>query len=138
MARSVRFECQAKEARSMERSVLCVRVAARDQPKGSRNLGQLEMCRDYARGRGYHIVADLSEVGAGIGKRSMERPQLSRVLEMARAGEFDVLVVHRPDRLSRSLTEYVILAEELRSNGVRVEHVVLDEQSHRRAAALPE
>jgi site-specific DNA recombinase len=123
----------------MERAILYARVAAQDRPKGSsRNLKQLEMCRDYARGRGYRIVAGLSEVGAGIGKRSMERPQLSRVRELARAGEFDVLVMHRPDRLSRSLVEYAILAEELRDNGVRVEYVVLDEPLHGRAATPSE
>jgi DNA invertase Pin-like site-specific DNA recombinase len=57
---------------------------------------------------------------------------------VAHEGEFDVLVVHRPDGLSRSLAEYAILAEELGDNGVRMEYVVLDEPLHRRAATPSE
>jgi site-specific DNA recombinase len=117
----------------MKQAVLYARVAVDDQPKSSRNLHQLETCREYAREHGYQIVAELSEVGSGAGGRSLERPQLNRVREMAQAGEFDILIVHKSDRLSRSLPEYLIIEEELRDNGVHVEYV-LEGYPLRRAA----
>lgn len=117
----------------MKRAALYARVATEDQPKSSRDLQQLEMCREYARERGYRIMAELSEVGSGSGGRSLERLQLNRVCEMAQAGKFDVLVVHRPDLLKQSLAEYLIIEEELRGNGVQVEYVVLDKYPYCRA-----
>ena len=45
---------------------------------------------------------------------------------MARAGEFDILVVREIDRLSRSLAKQLIVEEELKRCGVQVEYVLGD------------
>jgi site-specific DNA recombinase len=46
------------------------------------------------------------------------------VRDMAQSGEFDVLVVREIDRLSRNLVKQLIVEEELKRGGVRIEYVL--------------
>jgi len=82
------------------------------------------MCREYARARGYELVAELAEDDRGASGAAFELPQLNHVLDVARAGAFDVLVVRELDRLSRSLAKQLIVEEELRRSGVQIEYVL--------------
>jgi DNA invertase Pin-like site-specific DNA recombinase len=50
-------------------------------------------------------VAELAEDVQGASGASFELPKLNRVLDMAEAGEFDVLAVRELDRLSRNLAK---------------------------------
>ena len=61
------------------------------------------MCREYASGSGWKIVAELSENNSGAPGASFELPQFNQVKEMAQDGLFDVLVVRELDRLSRKI-----------------------------------
>jgi len=64
-----------------KRAVPYARVSGDDRGKEGRNLiGQLEICREYALSRGYHIVAELPEDDRGASGASFELPQLSRRL----------------------------------------------------------
>ena len=84
----------------VRRAVLYTRVSYDDRDTDGRNLkGQLDMCREYALGKGYTIVAELAEDDRGASGASFELPQLSRAREMADAGETDVLVT-REEELS--------------------------------------
>ena len=108
-----------------KRAVLYARVSSDDRGKDGRNLlGQLEMCREYARERGYQIVAELAEDDRGASGALFDLPELNRVREMARSGEFDVLVVREIDRLSRKLAKQLIVEEELKRYGVQIEYVL--------------
>ena len=49
---------------------------------------------------------------------TLERPGLQRALELARAGTFDVLLVYRIDRLSRSIVGLMAVVEQLEQAGV--------------------
>lgn len=111
----------------LERAVLYARVSGDDTRTEGRNLaGQLEMCRDYATTKGYLIVAELNEDDKGATGVAIDLPQLNRVREMAQASEFDVLIVREIDRLSRSLAKQLIVEEELKRAGVRIEYVLAD------------
>ena len=104
------------------RAVLYARVASGEQGKSRRNLeNQLETGRKYARENGYTIVAELDD--RGVPGTRLDLPQLSRVREMARAGQFDVLVVRGVDRLSRDHAKLLILGKELKRAGVEIECV---------------
>jgi site-specific DNA recombinase len=82
------------------------------------------MCRDYALEHGWRIVAQLAEDDRGASGASFELPELNRVLDMARAAEFEVLVVREIDRLSRNLAKQLIVEEELKQHGVQIEYVL--------------
>jgi site-specific DNA recombinase len=111
----------------LERAVLYARVSGDDRHKEGRNLdGQLTMGREYAIEKGYNIVAELAEDDRGASGYKIDLPELNRVREMARAGQFDVLVVREIDRLSRNLAKQLIIEEELRRAGVRIEYVLAE------------
>lgn len=110
-----------------KRAVLYSRVSGDDRGNESRNLnGQIEMCREFAQARGYEIVAELAEDDRGASGATFELPQLSRILEMARDGCFDVLVVRELDRLSRRLAKQLVVEEDLKRHGVDIEYVLGD------------
>lgn len=111
----------------VERAVLYARVSKDDRSKDGRNLaGQVEMGQEYASEKGYRIVAELSEDDRGASGADIDLPQLNRIREMARAGQFDILVVRELDRLSRNLAKQLIVEEELNRFGVRVEYVLAE------------
>ena len=56
----------------------------------------------------------------GKSAKNMKRPQLQRLLELARAGLVDVVVVTKLDRISRSVVDFLLLIEELHRHGVEV------------------
>ena len=106
-------------------AVLYARVSGDDRHKEDRNLlGQLQMCREFAREQGYQIVAELHEDDRGASGAAFELPQLNLVRDMAQRGEFNVLVVREIDRLSRSLAKQLFVEEELKRNGVQIVYVI--------------
>lgn len=110
-----------------KRAVLYARVSGDDRGKEGRNLdGQLDMCREYAQAHGWQVLAELAEDDRGASGAAFELPQLNRLLEMARANEFDLLVTREIDRLSRNLTKQLIVEQDLKRAGVEIEYVLGD------------
>jgi len=108
-----------------QRAITYARVSGDDLGKDDRNLtGQLDMGREYALKWGYEIVAELAEDDRGASGASFELEQLGKLLEMAHNHEYDVLVVREIDRLSRNLAKQLIVEEELKRYGVRVEYIL--------------
>ena len=112
----------------MTRAVLYGRVSSDDRGKtGGANLAdQLTMCRDFSEQRGYSVVAELAEDDRGASGASLDLTELTRALEMARLGQYDVLVVRELDRLSRDLTKQLLVEQELKAGDVRVEYCLYD------------
>ena len=107
------------------RAVTYARVSGDDRGKEGRNLtGQLEMCREYALQQGWKIVAELAEDDRGASGAAFELPQLTKIREMARNKEFDILVVREIDRLSRKLAKQLVVEEELSRMGVQIAYVL--------------
>lgn len=108
-----------------KRAVLYARVSSDDTKRDGRNLaGQLEMCRKYATEHDYEIIAELHEDDRGASGAAFELEQLNHVRDLARTGDFDVLIVREIDRLSRSLAKQLVVEEELRRGGVQIEYVL--------------
>ncbi len=108
-----------------KRAVLYARVSGDDRGKDDRNLkGQLDMCREYALTHDYQIAQELAEDDRGASGASFDLPELGRALEMAHAGEFDVLIVREIDRLSRNLAKQLIVEQEFKRSDTTIEYVL--------------
>lgn len=111
----------------VERAVIYARVSKDDRSNEGRNLtGQLEMGRSYAAEKGYRIIEELAEDERGASGAEIDLPQLDRARQLAHDRAFEVLIVRELDRLSRNLAKQLIVEEELRQAGVRIEYVLSD------------
>jgi site-specific DNA recombinase len=109
-----------------KRAVIYARVSYDDR-KRSEGLNldsQLEMGREYADEHGYTIVAELPEDDRGVSGADLDLPKLTEALEMARAGELDVLVTRELDRFARGLAKQLVVEQEFKRAGVDVEYVL--------------
>lgn len=77
---------------------------------------QLAELRDYASRRGWLIYHEYTDHGVSGAQSS--RPQLNRLLKDAHERRFDVLLVWKMDRLSRSLRDLVNTLATLESYGI--------------------
>ncbi len=65
---------------------------------------QIARCRDLASAKGFEVVEVYSDNNVSGYKAREAGTAFSRMLEDARAGRFDVLIVRKLDRLGRSLS----------------------------------
>lgn len=71
-----------------------------------------EICREY--------------IDDGYSGEFLERPGLDRLREDIFAGIIDTVIMYDPDRMSRNLTNQLILADELEKSGVKLRFVTGD------------
>src|ERR1700733_1687799 len=79
--------------------------------KGQTVDTQLLDLRSYCKAREWRIVAECTDKGISGTKES--RPALKQIMDLARKRKIDVLLVHRFDRLFRSLKHLINTLEEL-------------------------
>lgn len=77
---------------------------------------QLEELRAVVRQRKHTLVGEFVDEGVSSGEAT--RPQLERLLEQARRGRLDVVLVWRFDRFARSTRELVTALDEFKALGV--------------------
>jgi len=99
------------DAPGRPRAVSYHRVSTRDQDP---TLARLQL-RTVAVTRCYDLVEEVEETGSGA---RGDRPGLGRVLELARAGEIDVVLCWKLDRIGRSTLDVLTTVEELERHGV--------------------
>ena len=111
-----------------KRALIYARVSYDDQARsGGRNLeSQIEDGRAYCQEKGYRIVAELAEDDRGASGAEWDLPKLNQALDMARAGEFDVLVVRELDRFARGLAKQLVIEGEFKRLGVAVEYILAE------------
>jgi site-specific DNA recombinase len=117
----------------MTRAIGYLRVSTDLQAEKGMGLAvQRERVTEYAEREGVELVDVVQEAASG-GVRNGElfswehRPILLDVLERAKAGEFELLIVARFDRLSRDHATLTIIERMLGQHGVRV--VSTDEEN---------
>ncbi|PYS91506.1 MAG: hypothetical protein DMF62_02525 [Acidobacteria bacterium] len=88
------------------------RVSTKDQ---SVETQMLEL-RRYSGLRGWQITSEHSDEGWS-GTKDV-RPGLDAIMQMARQGEFDALLVWKQDRLARSLPHFFQVFNELKAVGI--------------------
>ena len=105
------------------KAIIYTRVSSGEQ--GLSGLGleaQAAKCSDYTSRQGIEVIETLAEVKSG--KSVKARPVLCEALSRLKAGEADVLVVAKLDRLSRSLFDFATLLQRAEREGWSV--VLLD------------
>jgi site-specific DNA recombinase len=115
-----------------KRAVLYARVSTEEQAEEGYSLP--EQVRDlerYAAANGYAVLGDPIE-DDGYSGRTMNRPGLARVRELAEDGAFDVLLVAKWNRLFRRGAYQDLFVAEMKLAGVDV--VSLDGQKNDTAA----
>jgi site-specific DNA recombinase len=103
------------------RAVIYARISTEEQLEGSSLDTQVENCEKQASENGYHIVETFREVFTGTLYR--ERPLLTKIRQMARNKEFDVLLFNTIDRLSRIQTHFAVLIDEMEHLKIKLECV---------------
>ena len=112
-----------------QRAVLYARVSTDEQAERGYSLP--EQIRDltrHASAKGWQVFGE-PVVDDGYTGRSMNRPGLNRIKEMAAAGEIDVILVRKWDRLFRKSSYQDIFILEMQTHDVDV--VSLDGQDHK-------
>jgi DNA invertase Pin-like site-specific DNA recombinase len=74
---------------------------------------QREACESFIqsqRHEGWRAIRDAFDDG-GFSGGTVERPALSRLLDLVKAGKVDVIVVYKVDRLTRSLADFAKIVE---------------------------
>ncbi|MGE0728430.1 MAG: recombinase family protein [Acidimicrobiia bacterium] len=105
------------------RAALYSRVSTDEQAERGTSLGdQQRRLERYCTTERWSIV-DLF-VDDGVSGATIERPGLQRLLTGARAGDFDVVVVTDPDRLSRDLVDGLVIERELAGLNVEVVYLI--------------
>jgi site-specific DNA recombinase len=94
----------------MQRTVIYARVSTEDQLEKYGLPSQLRACRDNAAGR-LNVIEEITD--DGVSGTILDRPGLSRIRRMVRAGEVDVVLMLDVDRLSRELAHLLILKPEI-------------------------
>lgn len=83
-----------------KRAAIYVRVSTQEQKRGFGIAVQEQACREYVERKGWS-VADVYK-DEGVSGSLTSRPQLNRLMQDAKAGRIDVVVVHRYSRIGRT------------------------------------
>ncbi len=120
------------ETNPIERATAPKRAAMYIRSAVSQELGeeydalatQIRLCRMYCQIQGYTTDGDhiYSQIGSNTDSYN-QHPQLTALLEAAKLGAFDVLVISTHNRLSRRLAYATAIIDELQQYGVEVESV---------------
>jgi site-specific DNA recombinase len=100
------------------RAAIYLRVSTAGQVDGTSIDSQREQCRAAATRHGCTVVGEY--VDAGVSGAKAARPALDELVAAATAGEVDVVVIAKLDRLGRSLLHLLTLIGQLDALGVRV------------------
>jgi site-specific DNA recombinase len=98
------------------RAAIYARISSSNQKNNYSINEQIACCRKYIDQKGWithYLFFDEAEGGSTV-----ERPKFQLMLEKAKAGCFDVIVVWKLDRFCRSLVDLVNVERALRENGV--------------------
>lgn len=93
------------------RAAIYTRVSSREQIEGYSLSAQREICTKFIEEKGWRVIAHYEEQGRS--GKSDQRPQFQQMVEAARRGKFDVIVVHKLDRFSRSLLDVLLYLDKL-------------------------
>ncbi|MBO7676319.1 MAG: recombinase family protein [Erysipelotrichaceae bacterium] len=97
----------------MKKAVIYARFSSDRQTEDSIQA-QVRACMEYAERKDITVVGTYTdEAVSGRANKTELRKNYKRMLQDARAGAFDVILIHKFDRVARSLREHVRLDEEL-------------------------
>ncbi|PZS15080.1 MAG: hypothetical protein DLM57_13345 [Pseudonocardiales bacterium] len=98
--------------------MIYLRVSTASQVEGTSIDSQRDQCRAAATAHRYDVTGEY--VDAGVSGAKTARPALDQLLAAVMAGEVDVVIIAKLDRLGRSLLHLLTLIGQLATLGVRV------------------
>ncbi len=105
-------------------TVIYLRVSTKEQAtkdetgEGYSIPAQREACIRYVAERGWNVAEEFTD--AGESARTADRPMLKAMLRRVAEGEIGAIVVHKIDRLARSMEDHVAIRAALRRSGVQL------------------
>jgi len=112
-----------RESEALVKALIYTRVSSGEQGESKLGLeAQASKCSEYSAVNELEVLEVLAEVKSG--KSVKARPVLNEALSRLKAGEAEVLVVAKLDRLSRSLFDFASLLQRSEREGWSV--VILD------------
>lgn len=93
-----------------------IRVSTERQVEGYSIEGQITQIEQYCHFNGYELVDIYAD--RGISGKSMNRPELQRMLNDAKNGRLDCVMVYKTNRLARNTSDLLTIVEELHRQNV--------------------
>ena len=93
-----------------------IRVSTERQVEGYSIEGQITQIEQYCQFNGYELVDIYAD--RGISGKSMNRPELQRMLKDAKNGKLDCIMVYKTNRLARNTSDLLTIVEELHRQNV--------------------
>lgn len=93
-----------------------IRVSTERQVEGYSIEGQITQIEQYCQFNGYELVDIYAD--RGISGKSMNRPELQRMLNDAKNGKLDCVMVYKTNRLARNTSDLLTIVEELHRQNV--------------------
>ena len=98
--------------KQLKRNVLdYMHVSTEMQTDGYSIHGQLNQLTEYCQFQGYEVVDEYTD--RGISGKTMQRPELQRMLKDANEGKLDCIMVYKTNRLARNTSDLLNIVEEL-------------------------
>lgn len=106
-------------------NALYVRVSTEDQARKGYSLAdQIEACRNHLVALGSTAIQEY--IDDGYSGEFLERPGLERLRNDLHHGMITIIAVYDPDRLSRNLTNQLIITDEIEKAGATITFVTGD------------
>ncbi len=93
-----------------------IRVSTERQVEGYSIDGQITQIEQFCQFNGYDLVDIYAD--RGISGKSMNRPALQRMLQDAKNGKLDCVIVYKINRLARNTSDLLTIVEELHRRNV--------------------
>ncbi|MCE5029793.1 recombinase family protein [Staphylococcus epidermidis] len=93
-----------------------IRVSTERQVEGYSIDGQITQIEQFCQFNGYDLVDIYAD--RGISGKSMNRPALQRMLQDAKNGKLDCVIVYKINRLARNTSDLLTIVEELHRQNV--------------------
>lgn len=108
------------------KAVIYARYSSDKQDEASIDA-QVRACREYAAGKGLAVIEVYAdEAISGKGSKTASRKAYQRMLRDADKGLFEVILIHKYDRVARNLGEHVNLEKRLKDRKVELIAVAQD------------
>lgn len=104
----------------MKNAVIYARFSSDKQTDASIEA-QIRACKEYAAIKGYNVIQVYAdEAISGKGSKTAARTQYQKMLRDCDKGAFEVILIHKYDRIARSLGEHVNLAGRLQAKEIEL------------------
>jgi site-specific DNA recombinase len=103
----------------MKNCYIYIRVSTDEQAKqGFSPDNQLRQCREYANANGYQIKEIFDD--SGKSGRTIDRPELQRLLTAVRECPIEAIVIYKIDRFARNVGDFSKIYADLKQQGVKL------------------